>query len=228
MKIKLFLLLLCGALSGEYYSQCGQDSYVYETFFKGKTDGVFVDIGANDGVTYSNTLFFENDLGWTGICIEPLPEVFVQLERNRTCKCIEGCIGPNNTKAPFLHVQGPSEMLSGLVENYVPEHLQRIEEEIDLYGGGKEEILVDSYNLNGLLFAEGIDHVDFLSLDTEGGELQILQSIDFDQVQIDVITVENNYADPEFAAFMLSRGYRLYHTLMHDQIFVHRSLIIGV
>ena len=51
-----------------YYSQFEQDKFVYENFFQGKTDGYFVDIGAHDGTTFSNSRFFE-ELGWTGVCV---------------------------------------------------------------------------------------------------------------------------------------------------------------
>jgi hypothetical protein len=52
------------------FSQHGQDAFVYETFFKNDGgQGFFVDVGAYDGVTFSNSLFFERHLGWSGICI---------------------------------------------------------------------------------------------------------------------------------------------------------------
>ena len=69
----------------ESYSQHGQDLYVYETFFKNSAaKGCFVEIGAYDGVTLSNTLLFERHLGWSGLCIEPLPSAFEKLRTNRS------------------------------------------------------------------------------------------------------------------------------------------------
>src|SRR5262249_56743026 len=60
--------------SMQSFSQLGQDIFVYNTFFRERrTKGYFVDIGAYDGVTFSNSLFFERHLGWQGVCIEPLP-----------------------------------------------------------------------------------------------------------------------------------------------------------
>ena len=59
-----------------FFSQLGQDRYLLENFFRGKRGGVFVDIGAYDGQTFSNTLFFERSMAWTGLCIEPLPSAF--------------------------------------------------------------------------------------------------------------------------------------------------------
>ena len=64
-----------------YYSQCKQDQYINESFFKGKDSGVFVDIGAHNGISLSNSYFFEKELGWNGVCIEPMPEVYSELKK---------------------------------------------------------------------------------------------------------------------------------------------------
>ena len=59
-----------------YHSQDGQDLYLDKHVFKGLKNGIFVDIGANDGITINNTLFFEKVLGWNGLCIEPNDNYF--------------------------------------------------------------------------------------------------------------------------------------------------------
>ena len=66
----------------ESFSQFNQDKFIFENFFPVKSDGVFVDIGAHDGITLSNTWFFENYLGWTGYCFEPNPSLFAKLVEN--------------------------------------------------------------------------------------------------------------------------------------------------
>lgn len=224
--MKKFIALLMSILiptfcMAEYYSQCMQDQFVHENYFLNKRDGVFIDIGAHDGISLSNTYFFEKNLGWKGICIEPIPEVFAALQGNRTCSCLQGCIGAKNERgAPFLRISGPLEMFSGLINKYDPQHLSRIERELKEYGGTCKLIKVDCYRLNDLLEMNGLTHVDFMSIDTEGGELEILKSIDFDKFQIDVITVENNYKDPELACFMLSKNYAHVRSLEWDELFV--------
>jgi hypothetical protein len=68
----------------KFHGQISQDLIAY-LFFNRKKDGFFVDIGANDGVTYNNTFVFEQ-LGWKGICVEqPHPAVFKKLVANRKC-----------------------------------------------------------------------------------------------------------------------------------------------
>ena len=64
----------------KFYSQFNQDNYVFNKFFKNNQNGFFLDIGEHDGVTGNNTKFFE-DLGWSGVCIEPIPSVFEELKK---------------------------------------------------------------------------------------------------------------------------------------------------
>ncbi len=59
-----------------YYSQHRQDEYLFKNFFYDTYNGVFVDVGAHDGIDLNNTLFFEKELHWKGINIEPIPSVF--------------------------------------------------------------------------------------------------------------------------------------------------------
>lgn len=59
-----------------YHSELGQDKFLEAKFFKGKRNGVFIELGATDGVHNSNTLYYEKALGWTGLLIEPIPWYF--------------------------------------------------------------------------------------------------------------------------------------------------------
>jgi FkbM family methyltransferase len=210
----------CGKNQNGYYGQHAQDKYVYEKFFIGKTDGVFVDIGAYNGIALSNTKFFE-EIGWTGICIEPLPEVFEELKMNRKTVCIRGCISDREGKAQFLHAEGYPEMLSGLLDKYDPQHFGRVQGELSVpdHDCKASVIEVDCYLLNEVLKENGIFFVDYLSIDTEGGELEILQTIDFSKYHIDVIDVEVNFSPNDVCEFLVSKGYKLDARLGCDCIF---------
>jgi len=165
-----------------YYSQCGQDKYLNETIFKGKKNGVFVEIGAHDGISYSNSYYFEKYLNWTGICIEPHPQRFQELKENRTCHCYQGCVSDTKGIAQFLMVMGYPEMLSGLIDKYDKRHLARISKEIKQRGGSKQLIEVKCIQFNELMKKYNTNSVDFVSIDTEGGEEEILKSIDFEDL----------------------------------------------
>jgi FkbM family methyltransferase len=203
----------------QYKSQYGQDQFVNEKFFHNKKNGFFVDIGAHDGITLSNTYFFEKKLSWNGICIEPIPNVFSQLRNNRGCICIQGAISTTNQPAEFLKISGYSEMLSGLIDKYDPRHINRIDKELNAYGGNSETIQVQCYKLNDLLDINNIQYIDYLSIDTEGGEFDILQTIDFDRFNISVIDVENNYNDDRIRVFLEGKGYKFITRIKCDEIY---------
>ncbi len=227
MKYKYLLLLILlntRICSANFYSQVGQDKYVYETFFKNKTIGTFIDIGAHDGETYSNSKFFE-DLGWNGVCVEPLPEKYEKLEKIRKCKTINACVAPATGNVKFIKAIGANgyclEMLSGMLDTYDPRHLSRLRAEIHNHGGTYEVVDVRAKNINEILDEANINHVDYLTLDTEGGELEILKTLDFSKYYIYIIDVENNYQDPHIKNFLQEKGFLHIHTMLMDEIYVN-------
>lgn len=204
-----------------FSSQCGQDKWVAEVLCKGVVSGVFVDIGANDGVSFSNTFYLEQKRGWTGLAVEPIPEVYEKLSANRLCQTVNGCVGAQSGKAMFQVVSGYAEMLSGLIDEYVPQHQKRIQDEIAEYGGMCHEIETDCFTFNELVEKYDIRHIDYLNIDTEGAEYSILKSIDFSRVHISVVGIENNYADSRFPTLMKKMGFRL-HSIVGDEFYLNQ------
>src|SRR5258708_30218490 len=92
-------------MTPRFYSQHRQDRIVYETFFRDRRDGVFVDVGAYDGETFSNSLFFEETLSWRGLCIEPLPDAFARLAARRAATCVNCGASNFEGTANFLDVE---------------------------------------------------------------------------------------------------------------------------
>jgi len=200
------------------YSQYKQDEMV-DAILGGKRDGVFIDVGAHNGEALSNSCFFGRERNWTGVCFEPNPFVFDQLIRNRKCKCENIGVSNIDSILKFWKIKGYCEMLSGFVDFYDPEHVKRIERELKEYGGSKEEIQVKVVNFNEYLSQNGIFNIDYCSIDTEGGEMEILKTIDFDNIKIRVLTIENNYDDPALKKFMSDRGYSLRGKAGTDEIY---------
>ncbi len=228
--ILLSAALMHSANAGEYKSQSGQDIVINEIFFKNKKGGVFIDIGAHDGVGYSNTWFFEKVLDWTGICIEPNPTIFKKLKENRNCLCINGCISDKDGSVLFREIRGSNylTMLSGIESKYDPRHLERIATEMPRENGSYKLIEVPSYLLNNILEKNSIYYVDFLSLDIEGGELDVLKTIDFDRFHIHTIAVENNYHTKDIRLFLESHGFRYITTIDDlDEIYLNITLSKG-
>lgn len=182
----------------------------------------FVDVGAHDGVSSSNTGHFEIDLEWNGICIEPNPQVFEQLKKNRKCKLYNCCVGSSNDEVNFLLISGYAEMLSGIYSEYDEKHLQRIESEIQKHGGKKEIIKIESKSLKTILKENKVAKVDYLSIDVEGAELEVLKGIDFLEVDVRVISVENNGYDNKPKEYLLNSGYEWIAKCCSDDIFVKK------
>jgi len=196
-----------------YYSQFEQDKFIYENYFKGKTDGYFIDIGAHDGITFSNSKFFE-EIGWIGICIEPNPKVFKTLQSNRTNRCVMKAISDKIGTAQFFQILDGPDMLSGLVDEYTQSSIERINSDIKSYKYDYIEVELDTFSN-----IVNQTKIDFLSLDTEGNELKILQNIDFNKFDINVITVENNEYDMKFANFLIPKGYKFITRLGCDEVY---------
>lgn len=211
----------------KYYSQHKQDEILDQIIFKGQEKGFFLDIGANDGVTYSNTFFLEKFRSWNGICVEPLPSTFEKLKTNRLC-ILENCAaGAKTGKDVLLEISGYSEMLSGLKKNYNKKHIERIDTELKEYGGEKHEIEINCVNINDLLLNHNAYEIDYCNIDTEGSELEIIKAINFNKFKINVFTVEANYGiDQIHLKFLLSlKGYRYVESLGNDMIFIHKRLL---
>lgn len=209
----------------KYYGQYQQDKYL-DKLFKGKTKGTFVDIGAHDGLTFSNSYFFEKERKWKGVCVEPIPEIFVKLNKSRNCIKINGCISDKIGTEKFLRVKGEfvdTEMLSGLIDDYDARHLERIDREIKEYGGSKEEIDVTCYDINKVLKENNINKVDFFTIDTEGNELKILKTIHFNEFDFDILLVENNYQTEEMNQFMTSKGFKRIKKIGHDEVYRNKN-----
>jgi FkbM family methyltransferase len=219
------LLFISVPLMADYKSQAGQDKFIFECFFPNKKDGFFLDIGAHDGMSFSNTYFFEKELGWKGICFEPLPHLFKKLKECRDCVCINACVSSDEGTVPFLHLDSCDEMLSGMCGTYDARQLQIVMNDIACLGGECKVLQLPAVNINKVLKEHQVTHVDFLSLDTEGSELEILKSIDFSQVTIDVITVENNFNEPHVQEFLEARGFMLITRLHVDDVYIRSDFI---
>ena len=168
----------------------------------GKRGGYFVEFGAADGITQSNTWMLAEHFGWTGALGEPHPEYARQLATNRpreyrTDKAIWSVTGASVTLAltrvPLLSVVVESDP-PGLHRRKALQH---------------KTISVATISLNDFLSeAQAPDAIDFMSVDVEGGELPILQAFDFDRWQVRCFCVERNRADAQLDFLFAAHGYR--------------------
>ena len=206
----------------KFFSQVGQDRFLLENFFRGKRGGVFVDVGAYDGEQYSNTLFYERTMGWSGLCVEPLASAFAKLKAGRSAACENVCVADFEGDAEFLEVDdvGPLEkMFSGLSTHFGPRHLKRLESTRD-----RVFRRVPVTTLSTLLDKHSLYHIDYCSIDTEGSEFAILSEVDFDRFHISLLTVEDISGDERIPKLMTAKGYDVFARLDQDFVFKRRDV----
>ena len=184
---------------------------------------MFVDVGAHDGVTFSNTCFLERDLEWRGLCIEAIPEVYQLLVRQRNSICVQACVARQAGVRKFLRVHGYAEMLSGIIDAYDARHVETIQREMLRCGGTSEVIETRTVRLDTLLRKHDITSIDLLCVDVEGAELEVLRSLDLKAFHPKVICVENNFGDPRTWLFLMASGYRPFRRLARDEIYLSRA-----
>jgi hypothetical protein len=118
-----------------FHSQDKQDFYLETKVFKGYKNGFYVDVGAHDGVSINNTLYFEKNNNWNGINIEPIKTVFDKLVVNRPNNINLNCAVCNNDgETDFFCNTGHTEMISGIKNTFDPRHLQRLRNENNQHG----------------------------------------------------------------------------------------------
>lgn len=207
------------------YSQYGQDEYVVESIYKGKRGGVFLDIGANDGITHSNSKWLEEVYGWTGVCVEPHPLAVSRFKEARSTTLEECCIGKDGEDVEFVVLHGFAEQLSGTQENCDPTVNERVATAISEGKARKEIIRVSNKSFSTIVNQHNLTNIDFISLDIEGGEMSVLESIDFGSFPIGVITIENNPRWNRFQKLLEGNGFKLSAVLGVDEVFVNPQYV---
>ncbi|MBK1612262.1 hypothetical protein CKO44_02130 [Rubrivivax gelatinosus] len=157
-------------------SQAGQDQWVFGEAYNEATGRYFLDIGAHDGVSISNTYVLERRYQWKGLCIEANPKTFQALVRNRRAACVNVCLDRTEGEVDFA----VRDVLGGIVSP-----------ELDNAGPQAEVLRVRTRPLLDVLREHAAPAViDYLSIDVEGAEERILDSFDFDRYRFNCMTIE--------------------------------------
>lgn len=203
-----------------FYSQGKQDEIVWRSYFTTNQTpsfcyGTFVEAGAFDGVNNSNTLFFEEHLGWSGLCIEPNPAAFGALSINRpNCRNIPIALGNSSGVNVTLHIHTKYPVLS------------KVQLSID-NNTRQDNIVVQQKRLDDILVANHMPHVNFMSLDVEDYEYKVLCGINFSIVSVDVITIEVhewNKDAKNIHALLTNANFVLDQTI-GDEIWVNKDFL---
>jgi len=195
-----------------YYSQWGQDALIEDFFsFNSPTHKIFVDVGAYDGVTISNTHYLY-ETGWEGLCIEPVLDNYHKLcetYKDARIKCVRMAVSLTEGEV-LVSKQGTGSSIIPNKEGSVSER-------------------VVSSKLTTLLAAHKIDNIDFLSIDAEGYDFDALQSIDLNKYSPKLIVIEYNTNAEEkkrITEYLERYHYTIWHDNVHDLFFRKNDTIV--
>jgi len=159
--------------------------------------GFFVEAGANDGYTQSNTYYLERFKKWTGVLVEPLPAVYERCRRERPRSKVFCCAlvphGQEGRTVPMLASNLTSLVRGAQKSPEADEEHSRIGAEVQ--ETEVSQIEVPTRTLTSILDEVGADRIDFLSLDVEGYELQALGGLDLERYRPRYILVEARFRE---------------------------------
>lgn len=199
--LKTLHYFVSGRIEMGYKSQLGQDIFVLcQSNFK--KNGFFIEFGATDGVEISNTYILEKEFGWHGILAEPAKTWHKSLKKNRSSIIDERCVW-SESKRKIDFRETDSQELS-TIESYSSLDMHKSER----IAGNVYQ--VETISLMDLLVEHNAPKdIDYLSIDTEGSEFEILKKFDFNKYNIKIITIEHNFniMREEIFKLLVSYGY---------------------
>ncbi|MEV3822109.1 FkbM family methyltransferase [Aeromonas dhakensis] len=188
-------------------------------------NGFFIEAGANDGVKQSNSYYFAKSLNWRGILVEAIPSLFNECVTNRPeSKVYNYALVPSaETDSVTMHFADLMSTVDGALQDKQNEHIdiglkiQNIDQSYTINVPAKTlSDLIDEYKSNESI---SILDIDFLSLDVEGYELQVLQGLKLDIHRPRYILVESRAID-SLDAYLGDHGYQQVERFSsHDYLF---------
>ena len=168
-----------------------------------KKNGFFLEFGAANGKYLSNTYLMEKKFGWKGILCEPAKNFMEDLKKNRTCIIENLCVwNKSNEVLEFIETEVPEH--STITKFSLLDKIAHLRKKGDRYQ-------VKTITLNDLLEKHNAPQIiDYLSIDTEGSELEILEALNFDKYKISFITCEHMFTEKRKKIYdlLISKGYK--------------------
>lgn len=199
----------------EWHGQELQDC-IAATLHNFKKGGFFVDLAANDAVTFSNTFSLEQRYGWRGLCVEPNPTYHQRLLQLRNCSVVAAAVSDVEGQASFefLQEKPPLDESRYAYSHGVYGHLAK--------RMSKTATAVWTVPFSKLLTETGVPRtIDFMSLDCEGSEEKVMQTFPWRTHIISVLAVE--YPSAGLKASLEKHGYQSICRAgtARDQLYVH-------
>ena len=202
------------------WSCSGQDIFVLNKL-NFKENGFFIELGGDDGVRKSNTLTLEENYNWNGIVIEACKEMYNKCLQSRKCIVLNDCIYSEETEIDFLDADGgPSGILGHDNKSENDKIIDRVGrtykiEEKD----GPVVLRKKTKTLNNILEENNApQNIDYLSLDVEGAEYEILKNFSFNKWNIKILSIER--PSHELKNLLFNNNYREICKLNQDVMFI--------
>jgi FkbM family methyltransferase len=207
------------------YGQFNEDGFILSQYTQ--SFGYAIEVGGADGLNGSPTKCLE-DLGWKTLLIEPNPQLFTEAKKHRphVFNCAAGEVCEDNVGMTIYTLNGGNETaVSGLNPN-----TKLIEQHQHLIQDQRLE-LVNKRTLNVLIYewekvlGEEIPNIDFVSIDTEGTELDVMKGFNIGKYQPKIIALENNFEDMNYRRTMFGYGYILYNRIGVNDYYIRESYL---
>jgi FkbM family methyltransferase len=208
------------------YAQFNTDADILNTYFKNKTTGIMIEVGAGWPELHSQSKLFR-DIGWRTILFEPDPH-FIRLYENYKYEIHQCAISDKTELNKDFKVAYMSEDIN--IQPWSGFHPDvMVKERRDAYTTSRLElalqkavnIKVDYYCLNDILPKINVDNFDYMTVDVEGYELEVLMGIDFKRYTPKVLLIENVTNNPKYNSYLSQFGYKLVDFIANqDQLYI--------
>jgi FkbM family methyltransferase len=215
-----------------FYSQKGQDAFLYSEFYElinsGKISKTFVDIGCNHPINFSNSYFFEKHLGFECIAVDPLMTYKSHWAETRPkAKLFNVALGATKGKMDLFTMEDDS--MASQVQD--PDMFSTLSADNSKLRSGKWKTLEVPVLTAQELFDSGrVSEIGIVSIDVEGFEIDVLKGIDFSRTKVQIAIVENNtkniFGSEEIRDFMSKNGFEFYARIWKlDDVYVNNDLL---
>lgn len=215
-----------------FYSQEGQDAYIYSEFFSlfqsGKLPKIFVDIGCNHPIKFSNSIFFEKHLGFHCIAVDPLTTYVSQWAEVRpNSKLHSVALSSSAGRMNLMTCEKNDVPLHGSHSNDMFSTLDP--KSCKAVGERFINIEVPVLTAQEIFNMDCVSEIGIISIDVEGFELEVLKGINFSKTNIYIAVIENNtkdrYGSDEIRKFMIERDFSFYARLWGmDDVFINNNV----
>jgi Methyltransferase FkbM domain len=199
--------------ANQWFSQFRQDELV-SRLLQGKRNGYFIDLAANDAVRISNTYALETSFDWNGLCIEPNPVYWTGLSY-RKCHVVAAIVGNQTMEEISFRYPRAKAPQGGILG-------QQFDNKSDQWNEGHPRFSVSLLDIFERFHVPPV--IDYISLDIEGAEDQVMSSFPFARYRFDLMSVER--PSPNLSNLLLSHGYQLLTTIKNvDTLWGHHSIL---